>query len=50
MMHRLCMNPHIEELICKQKKSFPNSLLPVIIYRGALALTTAKNLSAELPQ
>jgi uncharacterized protein YjlB len=47
-MHRLCMNPHVEVVKCKRKKNFPNSKLPVIIYKGALELTGAKNKSAKI--
>jgi uncharacterized protein YjlB len=49
-MNKICTNPHIEELRCKRNKNFPNSKLPVLIYRGALVLPKSKNRSSKIVQ
>lgn len=42
-MKRINTNPHIEHFIIKRNRYFPNSKLPVLIYRGALELPKQKN-------
>jgi uncharacterized protein YjlB len=45
-MKRTNTNPHIIEIKLKRNKNFPNSSLPVIIYREALELPKQKNKAA----
>ena len=43
-------NPHILHYRIKRNKNFPNSTLPVLIYKQALKLPRQKNKSAEIAQ
>jgi len=43
-------NPRISSFILKRNKNFPNSKLPVLIYRKALNLPAQKNKAANIMQ
>ncbi len=43
-------NPEITDLILKPNRHFPNSTLPLLIYRNAISLGKQKNRSAEKMQ
>ena len=45
-MERINTNPHILDIRLKRNKNFPNSTLPVIIYKNAFDLPHQKNKSA----
>ncbi len=45
---RINTNPHIDHFILKRNKNFPNSALPVLIYKSALQLPRQKNKAAEI--
>jgi len=47
---RVNTNPHILHFILKRNKYFPNSKLPVLVYREALNLPKQKNKSADIAQ
>lgn len=49
-MKRVNTNPHIEQHVLKRNKNFPNSKLPVLIYREALHLPTPKRKAVEVIQ
>ena len=45
-MKRINTNPHIVEINLKRNKNFPNSPLPVVIYKEAIDLPKQKNKAA----
>lgn len=47
---RINTNPHIEDFILEKNKFFPNSELPVLIYREALQLPAQKNKAGDIAQ
>lgn len=47
---RVKTNPHILHFILRKNKYFPNSRLPVLIYRKALDLPRQRNKSADISQ
>lgn len=49
-MQRTNTNPHITKFTLKRNRDFPNSKLPVLIYRDALLLPEQKNRSATIAQ
>src|SRR3954469_24841430 len=49
-MDRANTNPYISSFILKRNKNFPNSKLPVLIYRKALSLPEQKNKAANIAQ
>lgn len=49
-MQRANTNPHIAHFALKRNKDFPNSKLPVLIYRNALELPEQKNRAATIAQ
>jgi len=50
MKERINTNPHIIHFTLKRNRYFPNSRLPVLIYKGALELPAQKNKSALIVQ
>ena len=50
MMERIDTNPHILHFSLKRNKNFPNSTLPVLIYKKVLILPDQKNKAAEIIQ
>lgn len=49
-MKRINQNPHILHFVLKQNESFPNSVLPVLIYKSAVDLPSEKNKSSLIIQ
>src|SRR4051812_26188737 len=49
-MERANTNPHISSFVLKRNGNFPNSKLPVLIYRKALLLPDQKNKAATISQ
>lgn len=49
-MERANTNPHITSFVLKRNQYFPNSSLPVLIYRGAVQLPAQKNRAATIAQ
>lgn len=49
-MERANTNPHITSFVLKRNQYFPNSRLPVLIYRAALELPAQKNRAATIAQ
>lgn len=49
-MERANTNPHITSFVLKRNQYFPNSRLPVLIYRGAVQLPAQKNRAASIAQ
>ena len=47
---RINQNPHILHFIIKRHKNFPNSRLPVLIYKKVFNLPRQKNKSADIVQ
>jgi len=47
---RINTNPHIENFKLKRKNNFPNSSLPVLIYREAIELPAQKNKAALIAE
>ena len=43
-------NPHIKSLLLSKNKFFPNSILPVLIYQGAIELPKQRQVAADLIQ
>src|SRR3954467_5682761 len=50
MHERANTNPHITSHVLKRNKNFPNSGLPVLIYRKGLNLPDQKNKAADITQ
>jgi uncharacterized protein YjlB len=50
MAERANTNPHISSFILKRKGYFPNSKLPVLIYRKGIRLPDQKNKAATIVQ
>ena len=50
MTDRINTNPHIQHFVLERIKNFPNSPLPVLIYKGAMQLPSFKNKSADIAQ
>jgi uncharacterized protein YjlB len=49
-MKRINTNPHVRNYVLKRNKNFPNSKLPVLIYRKAITLPEQKNAAAIIAQ
>lgn len=49
-MERANTNPHVNSFVLKRNQYFPNSRLPVLIYRGAVELPAQKNRAAAIAQ
>ncbi len=50
MAERINTNPHMEHFVLKRNKNFPNSKLPVLVYRAALKLPDQKKRAAVITQ
>jgi uncharacterized protein YjlB len=50
MMDRINTNPHILDFSIKRRKNFPNSQLPVLIYKEAVRLPKQKNKASDIIQ
>jgi uncharacterized protein YjlB len=49
-IRRVLTNIHIDNILCKRNKNFPNSQYPVLIYRHCLELPKFKNKAVEIVQ
>lgn len=43
-------NPSVQHFVIRKNKYFPNSTLPLVIYKGALMLPKQKNRASEITQ
>lgn len=50
MKERANKNPHISSFVLKRNKNFPNSKLPVLIYKKAIELPKQKNKAVNVAQ
>ncbi|MGZ4034132.1 MAG: cupin domain-containing protein [Bacteroidia bacterium] len=50
MKERANTNPHISSFVLKRNKNFPNSRLPVLIYRKGMMLPEQNNKAASIAQ
>jgi uncharacterized protein YjlB len=50
MEKRINTNPHILHFVLKKNKYFPNSKLPVLIYKSAIDLPRQKNKASQITQ
>lgn len=48
--HRVITNIHVDTYRCKRNKNFPNSKLPVLVYKTCLELPKFKNKSVKIVQ